>query len=54
MDCDTIYNGATADGIKAIADALELSAYEHKKLKRHQKLSQLADYENKEEEEENG
>ena len=43
MDCDTIYNGATADGIKAITDALELSAYEHKKLERHQKLSQLAD-----------
>ena len=31
MDCDTIYNGATADGVKAITDALELSAYEHKK-----------------------
>lgn len=43
MDYDTIYNGATADGIKAITDALELSAYEHKKLERHQKLSQLAD-----------
>lgn len=43
MDCDTIYNGATADGVKAITDALELSAYEHKKLERHQKLSQLAD-----------
>lgn len=43
MDCDTIYNGATADGVKAIAEALELSAYEHKKLERHQKLSQLAD-----------
>lgn len=43
MDYDTIYNGATADGVKAITDALELSAYEHKKLERHQKLSQLAD-----------
>lgn len=43
MDCDTIYNGATADGVKAITDALELSAYERKKLERHQKLSQLAD-----------
>lgn len=43
MDCDTIYNGATADGVKAITDALELSAYEHKKLERHQKLCQLAD-----------
>lgn len=43
MDHDTIYNGATADGVKAITDALELSAYEHKKLERHQKLSQLAD-----------
>lgn len=43
MDGDTIYNGATAAGVKAITDALELSAYEHKKLKRHQKLSQLAD-----------
>lgn len=43
MDYDTLYNGATADGVKAITDALELSAYEHKKLARHQKLSQLAD-----------
>ena len=43
MDCDDIYNGATADGVKAITDALELSAYERKKLERHQKLSQLAD-----------
>ena len=43
MDYDTIYNGATADGVKAITDALELSAYERKKLERHQKLSQLAD-----------
>lgn len=43
MDYDTIYNGATADGVKAITDALELSAYEHKKLERHQKLSRLAD-----------
>lgn len=43
MDLDTIYNGATVDGVKAITDALELSAYEHKKLERHQKLSQLAD-----------
>lgn len=43
MDYDTIYNGATADGVKAITDALELSAYEHKKLERHQKLCQLAD-----------
>lgn len=25
------YNGVTADGLKAIASALELSAYEHKK-----------------------
>lgn len=43
MECETIYNGATTDGVKAITDALELSAYEHKKLKQHQKLSQLAD-----------
>lgn len=43
MDYDTIYNGTTADGVKAITDALELSAYERKKLERHQKLSQLAD-----------
>lgn len=43
MDCDTIYNGATVEGVKAITDALELSAYEHKKLERHQKLSRLAD-----------
>jgi hypothetical protein len=43
MDYDTIYNGATADGVKAITDALELSAYEHKKLERHKKLSELAD-----------
>lgn len=43
MDCDIIYDGATADGIKAITDALELSVYERKKLERHQKLSQLAD-----------
>ena len=43
MDYDTIYNGATADGVKAITDALNLSAYERKKLERHQKLSQLAD-----------
>lgn len=43
MDYDIIYNGATADGVKAITDALELSVYEHKKLERHQKLSQLAD-----------
>lgn len=38
-----IYNGTTVDGAKAISDALELSAYEHKKLERHQKLAQLAD-----------
>ena len=37
------YNGVTADGLKAITSALELSAYEHKKLEQHQKLSQLAD-----------
>lgn len=43
MDCDTIYNGATADVVKAITNALELSAYEHRELGRHQKLSQLAD-----------
>jgi len=43
VDYDTIYNGTTIDGVKAITDALELSAYEHKKLERHQKLSQLAD-----------
>lgn len=38
-----IYDGATEEGIQAINSALELSAYEHKKLARHQKLSQLAD-----------
>ena len=43
MNCGTVYNGATADGVKAITDALELSAYEHKKLEQHKKLSQLAD-----------
>lgn len=43
MDYDTIYNGATADGVKAITDALELSAYEHQALERHKKLSELAD-----------
>lgn len=37
------YNGVTADGLKAITSALELSAYEHKKVEQHQKLSQLAD-----------
>lgn len=37
------YNGITADGLKAITSALELSAYERKKVKQHQKLSQLAD-----------
>lgn len=40
---DNMYNGIKPDGAKAIADALELSAYEHKKLERHQRLSQLAD-----------
>ena len=43
MDYDILYSGATANGVKAITDALELSAYEHKKLERHLKLSQLAD-----------
>jgi hypothetical protein len=38
-----IYNGITDEGIKAIDSALELSAYEHKKLAQHQKLSSLAD-----------
>lgn len=38
-----IDDGATEEGIQAINSALELSAYEHKKLARHQKLSQLAD-----------
>ena len=37
------YNGANSEGVKAISNALELSTYEHKKLERHQKLSQLAD-----------
>lgn len=37
------YNGVTADGLKAITSALELSAYEHKKVEQHKKLSQLAD-----------
>lgn len=40
---DDVYCGANVDGIKAITSALELSAYEHKKLERHKKLSQLAD-----------
>lgn len=40
---DNMYNGINPDGAKAISNALELSAYEHKKLERHQKLSQLAD-----------
>ncbi len=37
------YNGVNLEGAKAISNALELSMYEHKKLERHQKLSQLAD-----------
>lgn len=37
------YCGATSDGIKAINSAIALSTYEHQKLERHKKLSQLAD-----------
>lgn len=40
---DNMYNGINPDGAKAIANALELASYEHKKLERHQKLSRLAD-----------
>lgn len=43
MDYDVMCNGTTTDGAKAISDALELSAHEHKELERHQKLAQLAD-----------
>ena len=40
---DDVYCGTNVEGIKAITSALELSAYEHKELERHKKLSQLAD-----------
>lgn len=40
---DNMYNGINPEGAKAISNALELSAYEHNKLERHQRLSQLAD-----------
>lgn len=40
---NNMYNGINPEGAKAISNALELSAYEHKKLERHQRLSQLAD-----------
>ena len=43
MENDEKYNGITTDVAKAVADAIELSKYEHKELARHQKLSELAD-----------
>lgn len=43
MNNDERYNGITTDGAKAVAEAIELSNYEHKELARHQKLSELAD-----------
>lgn len=39
----SIYGGTTSEGLKAIDSALELSAYEHKKLERHKTLAELAD-----------
>ena len=43
MNNDERYNGITTEGAKAVAEAIELSKYEHKELARHQKLSELAD-----------
>lgn len=37
------HDGTTLEGLKAIDSALELSAYEHKKLERHKTLAELAD-----------
>lgn len=37
------HDGTTSEGLKAIDSALELSAYEHKQLERHKKLTELAD-----------
>ena len=43
MNNNERYNGITTDGAKAVAEAIELSKYEHNELARHQKLSELAD-----------